>query len=112
MPPVTTNVATNRKTVSNFGPKGKKFVPICYFSGVKRYIRPRYFTMINFVKNHYMISFQRKTPRPKIELKDKKRKVWVNSSNVNCFAIFIYLRTCATNLWYFDSGNSKHMIGN
>ena len=105
------NVATNRKTVSNFDSKDKKFILICHFCGVKEHIRPRCFTMMSFVKNHSMIPFQRKTPRPKIELKNKQRKIWVKKSNINCFVSFTFLRTCATNSWYFDSGCSRHMIG-
>ena len=108
----TTNVATNSKTLINFDPKGKKFFPICYFCDVKGRIRPRCFTMMNFVENHYMIPFQRKTHRPKVELKNKPRKVWSKKSNVNCFVAFTCLRTCTTYSWYFDSGCSKHMTGN
>ena len=59
-----------------------------------------------------MILFQRKTPRPKIELQNKQRKIWVKKSNVNCFACFTCLRTCATNSCYFDSGYFKYMTGN
>ena len=33
--------------------KGKNFVPICHFCGVKCYIRPRCFTLINFRENNY-----------------------------------------------------------
>ena len=54
---VKTNVAKNRKIVSNFGSKGKKFIPIYHFCGVQMYIRPRCFTMMSFVKNHSMIPF-------------------------------------------------------
>ena len=46
-----TNLATDRKTVSNFGSKSKKFVPICHFCGIKVHIRPRCFTMMIFLKN-------------------------------------------------------------
>ena len=114
MPPVskTANVAMNGKTVSNFGLKSKKFVSICHFCGVKGHIRTRYFTMMNFVKKYYMIPFRRKTPRPKIALKNKQIKVWVKKSNANCFVAFTCLRICATNSWYFDSGCFRHMIGN
>ena len=103
---VTTNVVINRKTESNFGPKDEKFILSCHFYDVKEHIRPRCFTMMNFVKNHYIIHFQRKPLRSKIELKNKQKKVWVKKSNVNYFATFICLRTCA------NSGCSRHITGN
>ena len=48
------SVATD-KFVSNSRQKqnGKVFVPFCYFCGVNGHIRPRYFTLMNFMKNHY-----------------------------------------------------------
>ena len=68
--------------------------------------------MMNFVKNNYMISFQRTTPRPKVDLSTKPIRMGVEKSDFNCFASFTYLRICATNSWYFDSSCSKHMTNN
>ena len=51
--------------------KGKIFVPICHFYGVKSYIRPRYFTLVNFLENHYeKTKFLRyfKKPTPNLRL--------------------------------------------
>ena len=31
---------------------------------------------------------------------------------MKCFVSYTYLRTCATNSWYFDSGCSREMTGN
>ena len=86
IPSMKTNVATNCKTVSNLGSKDKKLIPIFHFCGVKEHIRPKCFTLRSFIKNDSMTPFQRKTPRPKIELENKQRKIWVKKSNVNCFA--------------------------
>ena len=63
-------------------------------------------------QNYYMIHFQIKTPRPMVELSSKPRKILVKKPNFNCFGLFIFLRTFATNSWYFDSGCSRHIIGN
>ena len=108
-----TNVATCRKTTSQLDSKGKsqRFICTCHFCGIRGHIRPRCFTLMNFVKYHYMVLFQRKTPRPKVDLSAKPIRMWVKKSNFNCFTSFACLRTCATNSWYFDNGSSKHMIG-
>ena len=37
--------------------------------------------------------------------------MWMKKSEFKCLVSFIYLRTCATNSWYFDSECSKHMTG-
>ena len=60
--------------------KGKNFVPICHFCGVKGHIRPRCFTLMNFLENHYEKSnfiryFQKPTHRPKIDLGNDSRKI-------------------------------------
>ena len=59
--------------------RGKNFVPICHFCGVKGHVRTRCFTMMiflenNYLKNNYSRSFPNTTPRPKIDLGDKPRK--------------------------------------
>ena len=82
--PVVKSVATENKTivkqsiatgnlVSNSWQKrsGKIFAPICHFCGVKGHIRLKWFTLINFLKNHSEKTklsryFQKPTPRPKI----------------------------------------------
>ena len=48
--------------------KCKNFVPVCHFYGVKGHIRPRCFTLMNFLKNNYLKTnfsryFQKLTPR-------------------------------------------------
>ena len=73
------DVATYLKSAAS-GSTGKhgKFIPTCHFCGVKGHIKPRCFTMVNFLKNKYFsheIPFQRKTPRKKIDLSNKTRKV-------------------------------------
>ena len=51
---VATHVATHQKSAAS-GSTGKydKFVPTCHFCGVKGHIKPRCFTLINFLKNKY-----------------------------------------------------------
>ena len=97
--------------------KGKIFVPIGNFCGVKGHIRPRCFTLKNFLENHYekinfSTYFQKPTPRPKIDLRNDSKKKWVKKSELKCFVSYTCLRTCATNAWYFDSCCSRHMTGN
>ena len=72
---------------------------------------------MNFLKNNYEKTnfsryFQKITHRPKIDLGNDSRKMWVKKIELKCFVSFTYLRTCATNSWYFDSGCSRHMTGN
>ena len=72
--------------------------------------------MLNYVQNIFMRksfldSKLRKTPRPKIDLNHKIKKIWVRKSDLTCLASFICLRACATNSWYFDSDCSRHMTG-
>ena len=50
-----------------------------------------------------------KNPRPKIDLDNDSRKIWVKKSELKCFVSFKCLRTYATNSWYFDSGYPRHM---
>ena len=76
------SVATGKST-KKFGQKQKDkiFVPIYHFCGVKGHIRPRCFTLMNFLENHaektnFSRYFQKPTPRPKIDLNDS-RKMWV-----------------------------------
>ena len=71
---------------------------------------------MNFLKNNYEKTnfsryFQKSTPRPKIDLGDKPKKMWVKKSKFKCLVSCTCLRTCATNSWYFDSGYFRHMIG-
>lgn len=104
-----TNVVTQGKATGHSDSKGKfqRFIPPCYFCGVRGHIRTRYFTMMNFIKNHYMVPFERKTPRSKVDLNVKPNKIWVRKSNFNCFALFTCLRIFATNSCHFDSGCSR-----
>ena len=60
-----------------------------------------------FVHFSCEIPFQRKTPRKKIDLSNKTRKVWIKKSDLNCSTSLTCFRTCATN----DIGCSKHMTG-
>ena len=64
----------------------------------------------NYLKNNFSKSFQKTTPRPKIDLGDKPRKIWVKKSEFKCLVSFTCLRTCATNSQYFDCRCSRHMI--
>ena len=62
---------------------------------------------MKFLKNHYEKSnftryFQKPTPRPKIDLDNDSKKIWVKKSELNCFVFFTCLRTRATNSWYFE----------
>ena len=95
--------------------KGKIFVPICHFCGVKGHIRPRCFTLMNLENNYektkFARYFQKPNPRPKIDLGNEPRKIWVKKSKFKCRVCFTCLRTFATNSWYFDSGYSRQMTG-
>ena len=60
--------------------KGKNFVPICNFCGVKCHIRPRCFTLMTFLENNHKKTkfsryFQKVTPIPKIDLGKEPRKM-------------------------------------
>lgn len=63
------------------------------------------------MKKSFLNSFQRKTPKPKIDLNDKSKQIWVRKVDFKCFVSSTCLRTSATNSWYFNSRCSKHMIG-
>ena len=81
--------------------KGKIFVPMCHFYGVKGHIRPRCFTLMKFLENHYEKTkfsryFQKPTHRPQIDLNDNFRKMWVKKSELKYFVSFTCLRACAT----------------
>ena len=65
----------------------------------------------NYLRNLFMGSRPRKTRRPKIDLSNKIRKIWVKKFDLQCFASFICLRACATNSWYFNNKWSGHMTG-
>ena len=65
-----------------------------------------------FVRKSFLGSQPRKTPRLKIDLNKNFKKVWVSKSDLICLSLFTYLRACATNPWYFDSGCSRHMTDN
>ena len=111
------SVATG-KSVKNSGQKrkGKVFVPIFHFCGAKGHTRPRCFTLMNFLENHYEKSnltrySQKTTPKPKIDWGNDSRKIWVKKSELKCFVSFTCLRIGASNSWYFGSGCSRHMIG-
>ena len=61
---------------------------------------------MNFLENNYENTnfsryFQKLTPRPKIDLGVKCRKMWVKKSDFKCLVYFTCLRTCTTNSWYF-----------
>ena len=71
---------------------------------------------MSFLKNSYEKTnfsryFQKTTIRLKIDLGDKPNKMWVKKSEFNCLVSFTCFRTCETSSWYFDSGCSRHMIG-
>ena len=54
----------------------------------------------------------RMTPKPKVETSENKpRTTWISKTDYKAYVSFISLRTCTTNFWYFDSGCSRHMIG-
>ena len=72
---------------------------------------------MNFLESHYEKTnfsryFQKHTPRPKIYLGNESKKKWVKRSELKYFVSYTCLITCATNSWYFDSGCSRHMMGN
>ena len=82
--------------------KGRKFIPVCQLCGEKDHIRPRCFTMINFLEYNYLMnyfsrSFPKNIPRPKIDLSDNPRKMWVKKNDLKFFVSFTCLRACATN---------------
>ena len=56
--------------------------------------------------------FQKPTPIPKIDLRNDSKMKWVKKCELKCFVSYTCLRTRATNAWYFDSGCSRHMMGN
>ena len=69
---------------------------------MKGHIRPRCFTLMNFLKNYYDKTnysryFQKPTPRPKIELNNISKMKWVKKSELKCLVSYTCLRTCATN---------------
>ena len=107
------NVATCGKIASQSNSKDKslRFIPTCHFCGIRGHMRSRCFTIMNFGKNHYMVPFQRKKHRSKIDLSAKTIRMWVKRFDFNCFASCTCLRTCVTNSWYYDSGCSRHMTG-
>ncbi|XP_062118453.1 uncharacterized protein LOC133832082 [Humulus lupulus] len=39
------------------------------------------------------------------------KKIWVKKNELKCLAAFTCHKTRASNSWYFDSGHSRHMIG-
>ena len=100
---------TTSKFVSNSWQKqnGKIFVPICHFCGVKGHIRPRCFTLMNFLENHYQKTklsryFQKPTPRPKIDLRNDSKMKWVNKSELKTpgSPLFLsYLPRIAKSFW-------------
>ena len=52
------------------------------------------------------------TPRPKVKKnKNKPRSTWIKKTNYKAYASLISLKACTTDFWYFDSGFSRHMIG-
>ena len=96
--------------------KVRFFFPICHFCGVKGYIQPICFILMNFLENYYEKTnfsryFQKHTHRLKIDLGNESKKKWVKKSELKCFVSYTYLGTYATNSWYFDSGCSRHMMG-
>ena len=48
------SVATGKSMkISRQKRKGKDFIPVCHFCGVKCHIKPRCFTLMNFLENNY-----------------------------------------------------------
>ena len=61
---------------------------------------------------NYSYGKPRMTPRLKVETSENKpRTTWIMKTNDKAYVSFISLRTCITNIWYFDSGYSRHMTG-
>lgn len=62
---------------------------------------------------NYFYGKPRITPRPKVEINENKpRTIWIRKSKYKAYVSFIFLRSCTTDFWYFNSGCSRHMIGN
>ena len=95
------SVVTEKKQhgkFDNFKGKGRRFIPICHFCGVKGHIRPKCITMHNMFKSNYIGN--------KHVLQKQK---WVVKNK--CLVGSTCFKTVASNMWYFDSGCSRHMTG-
>ena len=106
MPPIYPNA-----TQPNYSQKYKRyvpkpnFVPICHFCGIKGHIRPHYNKMRNFQRNQERKNFA--SPQ-----QDRTKTIWVHKSDLRCHVVFTALSAQESDVWYLDSGCSRHMTGN
>ena len=76
------------------------FIPTCHFCGIIGHIRPNCFRYIKMRRTKSMIE------------KKKKSYHWIGRDEYFCNVAQIALKANSSNLWYLDSGCSRHMMGN
>jgi hypothetical protein len=109
------------------------FIPICHFCGFNGHIRPNCFRYIKMCRTRSMIEKRKNitkmhVPRnnktnlhdpritkahvPKTIKKENVVLKWVRKNENVCHVAQIALKANSSNLWYLDSGCSRHMTGN
>ena len=109
------------------------FIPICHFCGFNGHIRPNCFRYIKMCRTRIMIEKRKNrakmhVPRnenidvhdprtsraqvPKITKKENIILKWVRKNENVCHVAQISLKAKSSNMWYLDSGCSRHMMGN
>ncbi|KAI3454250.1 hypothetical protein Pfo_010913 [Paulownia fortunei] len=83
-------------------PKAKRFIPICNFYNLSGHIQPRCFRFKKALRNGMNFG------SPASAMLQQKSKL---KSDLRCFIADISLKACNNDTWYFNSGCSKHMIG-
>ena len=110
-----------------------QFIPICHFCGFNGHIRPNCFRYIKMCRTRSMIEkrkirAKKHVPRnnmtylhdpritrahvPKTFKKEKVVLKWIRKNENVCNVAQIALKAIFSNLWYLDSGCSRHMTGN
>ncbi|XXG89606.1 hypothetical protein AAC387_Pa12g1568 [Persea americana] len=108
IPPILSNAIhpTSSQKFKRHVPK-PNFIPICHLCGIKGHIKPYCNKMRNFQRNqqkkHYV------TPQ---QVKTKTKTIWVRKSDIHCQVDFTTLSAQESDVWYLDSGCSRHMTGN
>ncbi|XP_062088790.1 uncharacterized protein LOC133795353 [Humulus lupulus] len=85
--------------------QGSRFVPICHFCNRRGHIRPKCYKLQNYIQ----LFVQRNTIFPD---KTSKRDERFKSNRNVALVAHTSLAAFKDDMWYFDSGCSRHMTGN
>ncbi|CAL9011744.1 unnamed protein product, partial [Prunus brigantina] len=99
--------------------KRNSFIPVCHFCNKKGHIRPNCFKLRknSLVLEDRVQSLLKEVAiisnllKPFHKINSPTKRIWVKKNNETCLVVLNALSVQKSNLWYFDSGCSRHMTG-